>query len=153
LSGGWKTTAGALISAPNIFWGLGPAQALQALFDSGRRRAQVRLSRAQYEETAANYRATVLTAFRQVEDGLAALRHLSAEVVDQREASAAAQRTRDLALIRYRDGASDYLEVVTAQTDALNTEQALIELQTQRQQSNIALVMALGGAANGVGGK
>jgi multidrug efflux system outer membrane protein len=149
LAAGWQTTAGALISAPTSFWSLGPAQALAPIFDGGKRRAQVRLTRAQYDEAAANYRNTVLTAFRDVENGLAALRNLSAEEVAQRDAADSAQRTRDLALIRYRDGAADYLEVVTAQTAALTAEVALIELQTQRLQSNVALVLALGGEAEG----
>ncbi|MDE2302001.1 MAG: efflux transporter outer membrane subunit [Sphingomonadales bacterium] len=146
LAGGWQTTRGALFAAPNSFWSLGPAAGLLAIFDGGRRRAQIRLSRAQYDEAAANYRGVVLTAFRQVEDGLAALRHLSAEEVEQRDAAASAQHTVDLALIRYRDGAADYLEVVTAQTDALTAQLTLINLQTARLESQIALVEALGGA-------
>jgi multidrug efflux system outer membrane protein len=149
LSAGFQTTTGALISAPTSFWTLGPAQALAPIFDGGKRRAQVRLSRAQYEEAAADYRNTVLVAFRDVEDGLAALRHLSAEELDQRDAVTAAQRTSDLALTRYRDGASDYLEVVIAQTDALTAELTLNSLETQRLRSNVALVLALGGEAQG----
>jgi multidrug efflux system outer membrane protein len=149
LSAGFQTTTGALISAPTSFWSLGPAQALAPIFDGGKRRAQVRLSRAQYEEAAADYRDTVLGAFRDVEDGLAALRHLSAEELDQRDAVKAAQRTSDLALTRYRDGASDYLEVVIAQTDALTAELTLNSLETQRLRSNVALVLALGGEAQG----
>ncbi len=149
LAAGFQTTAGALISAPTTFWSLGPAQALGPIFDGGKRRAQVRLSRAQYDEAAANYRNTVLGAFRDVEDGLAALRHLSAEEVEQRDAAASAQRTSDLALTRYRDGAADYLEVVTAQTEALTAELTLNNLETQRLRSNVALVLALGGEAQG----
>lgn len=147
LSAGFQTTSGALLTAPNSFWSLGPAQALAPIFDGGRRRAQVRLSRAQYDEAAADYRSTVLGAFRDVENGLAALRHLSDEERDQRDAASSAQRTSDLALTRYRDGAADYLEVVTAQTDALTAELTLNNLQTQRLRSNIALVQALGGEA------
>ena len=148
LSGGWQTTGGALLTTPDSFWTLGPATVLQPILDGGRRRAQVRLSRAQYDEAVADYRNTVLTAFRQVEDGLAALRDLSAEEVEQRDAAESAKRTSDLSLVRYRDGAADYLEVVTAQTQELTDEVALIELQTQRLQSNIALVLALGGEAD-----
>ncbi len=149
LAAGFQTTVGALFTAPTSFWSLGPAQALAPIFDGGKRRAQVRLSRAQYDEVAANYRNTVLAAFRDVEDGLAALRHLSDEERDQRDAATSAQRTSDLALIRYTDGAADYLEVVTAQTEALTAEETLISLQTQRLRSNIALVQALGGEADG----
>jgi multidrug efflux system outer membrane protein len=148
-SGGWQTTHGALFTVPNSFWGLGPAAAVLSLFDGGRRHAEVRLSRAQYDEMAAQYRQSVLTAFREVEDGLAALHHLSAQAVDERDAADAADRTRALALTRYRDGASDYLEVVIAQTDALAARRALIEIETERVRSSIALVRALGGGFEG----
>ncbi|QPI75565.1 efflux transporter outer membrane subunit (plasmid) [Sphingobium sp. Cam5-1] len=147
LSGGWETTRGNLLSTPGSFWGLGPLSAALNLFDGGRRRAQVRLSRAQYEEQAAAYRDTVLSAFRQVEDGIAALHNLAAQWHDQREAAQAAQRTSGIALDRYRDGAADYLEVVTAQTDALDAQSALLEVEFDRARAYIALVKALGGPA------
>ncbi|MBA4089045.1 MAG: RND transporter [Sphingobium sp.] len=146
LSGGWQTTHGQLLTTPNSVWGLGPLAAALTLFDGGKRRAQVRLSRAEYEEQAALYRDTVLGAFRQVEDGIAALHHLSVQLVDQRDAAQAAQRTSDLAFTRYRDGASDYLEVVTAQTDALDSQSALLTAEIERMRASIALVKALGGS-------
>ncbi len=148
LSGGWQTTHGSLLTTPNSVWGLGPLAAALTLFDGGRRRAQVALSRADYDEQAALYRDTVLGAFRQVEDGIAALRHLSVQLVDQRDAAQAAQRTSDLAFTRYRDGASDYLEVVTAQTDALDAQSALLSAEIERMRASIALVKALGGSAD-----
>jgi multidrug efflux system outer membrane protein len=147
LSGGWEATQGALLATPNTFWGLGPLSAVLSLFDGGRRSAQVKLSRGEYDELAADYRGTVLTAFRQVEDGIAAMHHLAAGLVDQRDAAEAAQRTSDLALTRYRDGASDYLEVVTAQTDALDAERLLLTAQVDRMRMSVALVKALGGPA------
>lgn len=146
LSGGYQASHGELFSKPSSFWGLGPASAVLALFDGGRRRAGVRMSRAEYEEMTAGYRETVLGAFRQVEDALAANRHLADQAVSQRGAATAAGRTSELALTRYRDGASDYLEVVTAQTDALEAQRALLAVQTQRMRASIALVKALGGA-------
>lgn len=145
LSGGWETTHGKLLQTPNSFWGLGPLSAVLTLFDGGRRDAQVRLSRADYDELAADYRETVLTAFRQVEDALAAGRHLATQAVDQRSAAEAAGRSSQLAMSRYRDGASDYLAVVTAQTDALDAQRALLAVETQRMRASIALVRALGG--------
>lgn len=146
LDAGYQTTHGALLEAPNSFWGLGPLSAVVSLFDGGRRKAQVALSRAEYDELAAGYRATVLTAFREVEDALAALRYLGTQLADQREAAEAAARTRDLALTRYRDGASDYLEVVVAQTAALDAERAVLTLETGRAQAAVALAKAIGGA-------
>lgn len=148
LSGGFQTTQGDLLGRSSGFWGLGPVSTLLTIFDGGRRRAQVQLSRAEYEEVAASYRDTVLTAFRQVEDAVAANRHLTAQAVDQRDAAAAAERTSNLALTRYRQGASDYLEVVTAQTDALDAKRALLTVETQRMRASIALVRALGGSSD-----
>jgi len=145
LGGGFEASRGALFATPSSFWGLGPLSAALSIFDGGRRKAQVALSRADYDEQAAGYRETVLTAFRQVEDSLAANHHLAAQTTDQREAATAADRTSQLALTRYRDGASDYLEVVTAQTDALDAERAVLALQTQRMRATITLVKALGG--------
>jgi len=145
LAGGFEATNGKLFDTPSSYWGLGPLSAALAIFDGGARRARVRISRAEYDETAADYRGRVLTAFREVEDGLAAARLLAAQAVDQSDSAEAAGRTRALALIRYRDGASDYLEVVTAQTAALDAERAVLTLQTQRMRATVALVKALGG--------
>lgn len=144
-SGGWETTHGQLLETPNSYWALGPLSAALSIFDGGRRSARVKMSRADYEAQAARYRDTVLAAFRQVEDALAASRHLAAQAVDQREAAEAAARTAQLALTRYRNGAADYLAVVTAQTDELNARRALIAIETQRLRARIALVRALGG--------
>lgn len=145
LSGGLESTSGALLSAASSFWTLGPLSAAMAIFDAGRRRAGVRIARAQYDEMASAYRQTVLTAFREVEDDLASQRLLAAQERDQREAAAAADHTRDLALIRYRDGATDYLEVATAQTAALDAERALLQVRTSQLTTAVDTVRATGG--------
>ena len=144
-SGGFQSTAGALLSNPATFWALGPLQAALSIFDGGKRRAGVKIARAQYDEAAANYRQTVLTAFREVEDDLAAQRLLVASEADQAEATRAAERTRDLALTRYHDGASDYLEVVLAQTAALDAERSLLQLRARQLQVASDTFRALGG--------
>lgn len=146
-SGGFETTGAPLLSTPSSFWGLGPIGLSLPLFDAGRRQAGVRLSRAQYDEATAAYRGTVLTAFREVEDALANAALLAREAQDQRAAAEAAEATSRLAFTRYREGAADYFEVVTAQTDALNARRALIALETRRAQASVALVRALGGPA------
>lgn len=145
LAGGFESSGGALLSSPAGFWALGPIAAAVDLFDGARRRARVRISRAQFDEAAALYRDAVLTAFREVEDNLAAARLLAVQARDQNDAAAAAARTSDLALTRYREGASNYLDVVTAQTAALDAERAAINVQTLRMRTAVALVRALGG--------
>jgi len=143
--GGFQAASGNLLSAPNSFWALGPLSAALAIFDGGARRANVRISRAQYDEAAAHYRETVLTAFREVEDDLSDARHLIEQERNQHEAAMAAERTRDLALTRYRDGASDYLEVTIAQTAALDAERALLEIRSRQLIAAADIVRALGG--------
>jgi multidrug efflux system outer membrane protein len=144
-AGGFEATGGALLSASNGFWALGPLSTVLSIFDGGRRRAGVRLARAEFDEAAAAYRQTVLVAFREVEDGLASQRLLAAQERQQAVAAAAAGQTRELALIRYRDGAADYLEVVTAQTAALDAERALLDVRTRQLQAATDLARALGG--------
>ena len=146
LDGGFQAVSGPLLSTPNSYWGLGPLSAVATLFDGGARKARVRLSRAEYEEISADYRETVLVAFREVEDALSARRYLETQLRDQREAAAAANRTSDLAMQRYRDGASDYLDVVTAQTAALVADRAVLEIEAQQARAQIKLVRGLGGA-------
>jgi len=145
-AGGYETTGANLLSAPSLFWAVGPAAAVLSLFDGGRRAAATRQARAELEEAAATYRSTVLTAFREVEDNLAQRAYLAREAKDQQEAAAAAERTSDLAFVRYRDGASDYLEVVTAQTAALDAQRTVLDLHTRRLQASVDAVRVLGGA-------
>jgi multidrug efflux system outer membrane protein len=147
MSAGYEATAGPVFSAPNLFWALGSGL-VAPLIDGGRRRADVANARAQLDEAAANYRQTVLDAFREVEDELAAVHHLGTEAIDQHDAVTAAEKTSDLAFTRYRDGAADYLEVVTAQTAALDAERAEIALRTRRLQAVVDLIRTLGGDTN-----
>jgi multidrug efflux system outer membrane protein len=142
---GFQSTRGALLDVANGFWALGPLAAVMRIFDNGARKAGVRITQAQYDEAVAGYRETVLTAFREVEDDLATARQLALQESDQREAAASAARARDLALIRYRDGASDYLEVVAAQAVALNAQRSLLDVHSQQLRLATDLVRALGG--------
>lgn len=133
-----------LLTAPNHVWALGPSLLLD-LFDGGRRKAQVAAARAAADEAGARYRGVVLGAFQQVEDNLALLDRLGAASVDQQAAAAAAQHALDLAMERYKQGAASYLDVVQAQTAALQAQSGELGLQTRRLRASVQLVRALGG--------
>lgn len=145
LDAGVQAGGTALFGAPATFWALGPLAAVFDLFDGGRRRAQVDIREAEYGELAAGYRETVLDAFRDVEDSLARAAALSRQEQALVLAVQAASRSEELALDRYRDGAADYLEVVTAQTTALEAEQSYLAVQFRRRREAVTLVRALGG--------
>ncbi len=134
-------------SWPSRFFSIGPAAA-ETLFDAGLRRATVQQYRAQYDETVANYRQTVLTAFQQVEDNLASLRILSVEIQYQDTAVKSAERSLAIAKDRYSLGIDPYLNVLTAQTALLSNQQTAVNLRTQQMTASGGLIEALGGGWN-----
>jgi len=129
---------------PTRFWSVG-TQLTETLFDEGKRRAQVKVTQATYDITVANYRQTVLTAFQQVEDGLAQLRILSQETEIVDRAVKAAQESLEISTIQYRAGTANYLQVITAQTSMLQNQRAAVELLTRRLLASVSLIQALGG--------
>jgi len=133
-----------LFTWPSRFWSLGPTIS-QLIWDSGRRRGLTEEAQAVYDLTVANYRESVLTAFQNVEDNLAALRYLEEESGQQAAAVSYAERSLQLAQNRYQGGITTYLEVITAQAVALTNERTAVALQIRRMTSSVALVQALGG--------
>lgn len=129
---------------PSRFFSAGPAVA-ETLFDAGLRRATVMQFRAQYDETVANYRQAVLTAFQQVEDNLASLRVLSVEIQHQDQAVKSAQRNLTVAMDRYRTGLDPYLNVITAQTTLLSNQETAVNIRIQQMTASEGLIQALGG--------
>ncbi|MDY1549608.1 efflux transporter outer membrane subunit [Luteibacter sahnii] len=143
--GGWQSSRwGDIATAPNRFWSIGPSLLLTA-FDGGLRKAQVASAKAATDEAGARYRDVVLNAFAQVEDNLTLLRDLGTALTDQRAAAEAAQRSVDLSLNRYREGAVGYLDVVQAQTTALDAKRSVIDLETRQLRASVQLIRALGG--------
>ena len=134
----------ALMTYPNLVWSVGPT-AFLTIFDAGRREAVVREAQASFDLAGAQYRATVLLAFQEVEDNLSQLNELAKESVALRAAVSDTGRTLDLAMNRYKEGAVNYLEVVTAQTAAQQAQLDELNLRKRRLQASVNLIRSLGG--------
>jgi NodT family efflux transporter outer membrane factor (OMF) lipoprotein len=144
-SGGFESgTITTLLQGPSGLWAVG-SSAVVTLFDVGRRRAANDEAKAGYDTSVASYRETVLTAFQQVEDNLAALRILEQEAGVQSTAVDAAQRSLSLSNTRYEGGVTSYLEVITAQNAALADEVTAVNILGRRMANAVLLIEALGG--------
>lgn len=151
LSGSIGTNSSALsqlFNAATSLWSLG-ASAAVTLLDAGARRGNVLQARAQYDQTVAAYRQTVLAAFQQVEDNLAATRFLATVAVRRGEAAAAATQAETVTFNQYRNGIVDYNRVITAQQSAFTARQSEIQSVIDRQIAAIALAQAVGGRWTG----
>ncbi len=129
---------------PSRLWSVGPTLDLP-VFTGGRNRAQLAFSKAAYEETVATYRQTVVSAFQEVEDQLAAQQELRNQLIAEAAAMEAAQRTVNIANNRYKAGLVTYLEVATAQSAALALERTVTELRGQKLVATVGLIRAIGG--------
>lgn len=133
-----------LFSTPSLVWSLG-LSAAQLLFDAGRTGARVDGATAAHEQAVARYRQTVLVAFADVEDQLAATRVLLTQQGLRRQASEAADQVEQQVLNRYRAGQVGYTEVINAQATALAARRALVQAMADRQTTAVALIQSLGG--------
>ncbi|MEI9891755.1 MAG: TolC family protein [Caulobacteraceae bacterium] len=115
------------------------------MFDAGRRQAVAKQAQAEFDEASATYKSVVLAAFQQVEDDLAQCNRLATSADAEAKAADAAARAETIALRQYRDGATTYLDVVTAQTASLDAKRLLIGLNGQRMQASVDLIRSLGG--------
>jgi NodT family efflux transporter outer membrane factor (OMF) lipoprotein len=144
-SGGYQgSPLSRLFTAPTQFWSLG-SQLTESLFDAGARRDLVKEARANYDASVAGYRGTVLTAFQQVEDGVAGLRILAQEADVEDAAVAEATQAAQIALNEYKAGTVDYTTVVTAQVTELSNRESALAIQESRLTTAVALMTALGG--------
>lgn len=138
------------LEASSRFWSLGPSLSLP-IFDGGARSAFREQAIAAHDEASAQYRQTVLIAYQEVEDNLAALNHLADESASDQRAAEAAERALSHADARYRAGVADYVEVTTLQTAALDAQRAALDASVRRTVAAVQLVRALGGGWNPAG--
>jgi multidrug efflux system outer membrane protein len=144
ITGGFQDSGFNLVSLPNSLWSVG-AGAVLPLFDGGLRKAQLRHSWAQYAQTRDNYRATVLAAFQEVEDGLSQTQRLKAEDKQEHEASDQAAQALSISTKLYEDGLDNYLSVSVAQVQALAAQTTEVQILVRQMQASISLIRALGG--------
>ncbi|MGD0403819.1 MAG: efflux transporter outer membrane subunit [Candidatus Acidiferrales bacterium] len=146
--GGFESiAAGTLFQGPSGLWAVG-GTALETLFDAGRRRGASEQAKAAYDQSIDDYRQTVLTAFQEVEDNLAALRILQDEAQTEDVAVGAAKHSVELSITRYKGGVANYLEVTTAQNAALIDEVTALTILTRRMTASVLLIKAIGGGWN-----
>ncbi len=144
-AGGFQDTGQpALLTAPNLFWSIGPNLAM-TLFDGGLHQSELDLAKAEKREDVADYREQVLQAFQDVEDNLALLNHLAKAARDEAQAVTSAAKTEQLSVDRYELGAVNYLDVVVAQAASLNAQLSALQINTQRLQASVRLIKAIGG--------
>ena len=146
-AGSQASTTPNWLTAPSQFWSIGP-QALLTIFNGGLHAAQSAAAHASYDQQVANYRNTVLTAYQDVEDNLAALRQLQRESVSEAAAVKATQGAADQANLRYKGGIVTYLEVAATQSAALSSRLTAADIDIRRASATVQLVKALGGDWN-----
>ena len=139
-----STDITSLLTAPSAVWAVG-GDLLQPILEGGRNRANLAATKSAYDESVANYRESVLTAFQQVEDGLSSLSYLSQASATQDAAVADARRALELANNRYVGGVTSYLDVITAQSTLLSNQRLATQLLGQQMVLSVYLVKALGG--------
>ena len=144
LISGFQDNGFDLATLPNSLWAVG-AQAMLPLFEGGLRKAILQRSWSAFAQAGDDYRATVLDAFGQVEDGLVLTERLATEAAQQQAALQAAVRAQSMSLTLFTGGLANYLDVTVSQIAALTAEIAAVEVQARRLQSAVALIRALGG--------
>ncbi len=138
------TSLSNVFSVPALFWSLG-ANAVELIFDAGRRRAITDQQRNLFDASVANYRQTVLTALQQVEDAMAALRILEREAAQVADSVSAARASLDISTAQYKAGVVSSLPVITAQATLLQNQRSAVDIVTRRLLASVQLIEALGG--------
>ena len=146
---GWESTRFAtMMSAPALLWSIG-TNVSQVLFDGGRRRAAVSYAQQDYLGAEANYRQSVLDAFREVQDAVSGLAALSTAAHRASDADHDSEQLLLLARKRYDGGEIAFIDVLDAEQRALNSERQQIQIRSQQASLSIFLAKALGGGWKG----
>jgi len=130
--------------------GFGAAISLP-IFDGGVRQGRYGVAVADYDLAVETYNEAVLGAFRDVADQVVSLQSLAQQQVDIEAANGSARRAFDYATQGYRAGLTDYLNVLSTQTELLQAQQALANVRAARLDTWAQLMMALGGGVEPAG--
>ena len=144
LMAGTESQGVALFNLQNALFTIGPSVTLP-IFDGGVNDARLKIAYANRDQTIANYKQTILHAVQEVEDALASERYLRQENQRLEAAVAAEKRVLNVALDLYRDGATAYLDVTTAQEALLGQQRTSLGLLTRQLGTSVTLFVALGG--------
>jgi len=133
-----------LLKSGSTFAFIGPALSLP-IFDGGRLRANLDRTDAQYDLAVADYNQSVVDALREVADQVNAVRSLADQAASQAQAVATARAAHDLAQQRYKAGIGSYLDVLSVESQLLQSQQQLASLQSRQILVSVRLSQALGG--------
>ncbi|HEY4366190.1 MAG TPA: efflux transporter outer membrane subunit [Steroidobacteraceae bacterium] len=133
-----------LVSEDGMTWNFGPTINLP-IFDFGRRRGNLDVAKARENIAVASYERAIQTGFQEVSDALAGRRYLADQVAAQERGTLAQRQIAHLARIRYREGVVDYLQVLDAERNLFDAEQALLQVRRAEAANLVSLYIALGG--------
>jgi multidrug efflux system outer membrane protein len=147
LAGYESTNSASLVNWQNSIASMATS-AVAPIFTGGRLKANVDQAQAFYRQSVAQYEKSVLIAYQDVEDQLAALHYLSNQFDAENSAVADAKRAEEIASNRYNTGLVSYLDVVFAEQTLLANQEISTQVQGQRMMTTVALIRALGGSWN-----
>jgi multidrug efflux system outer membrane protein len=131
----------------NSIWSFGPSISLP-VFDGGQNLSNLQVARAEYNESVAKYRSSVLNAVKDVENALADLRFLARETAALHQSVQSARQATDLEQKRFRVGETNYTDVIVADETRLSTERSDAQVRGQQLYATVRLIKALGGGWN-----
>ncbi|WEI17589.1 AdeC/AdeK/OprM family multidrug efflux complex outer membrane factor [Acinetobacter proteolyticus] len=133
-----------LFKSGGFAWSIGPSIDLP-IFDWGTRKANIKISETEQQIALADYEKAIQSAFREVNDALAAHAHIDERLAAQRRLVSATETTYKLSTARFRAGIDSYLTVLDAQRSAYAAQQGLLMLEQSKLNNQIELYKALGG--------